>query len=109
MFEQETIKVVVKRPLERGTIEVIENTNEAYKEVIGAEYLDYIVYKGELFENTIDCIVDDLGIRKKLEINFNLNCYDIHGTVIFAERDSKGYYIDLSDNSIEYLKSEGML
>lgn len=108
-MEQETIKVVVKRPLERGTIEVIENTNESYQKVIGAEHVDYVLFKDSFNGNPIDCIIDDFGLKKKLAINFNLNCYDIHGAVIFVERDSEGYFIDLSDNSIKYLESEGML
>lgn len=108
-MEQETIKVVVKRPLEKGIITTINNTNEAYREVIGAEHIDYILFKDSFNGNPIDCIIDDFGLKKKLAINFNLNCYDIHGTVIFVERDSEGEFIDLSEESLEYLEFVGML
>ena len=109
MFEQEKIKAVIKKPNEIGDIVVIENTNEAYKEIIGAEHLDYALYRNDLSDNPIDIIVDDFGIKKNLDINFKLNNNFIFGTVIFVERDSKGYFIDLSDDNLEYLHSKGII
>lgn len=108
-MEQKTIKVVVKKPNELGEIKVIENTNEAYKEIIGAEYLDYTLYYSNLIDNPIDIIVDDFGIKKELKANFELKGFNIYGTVIFVERDNEGYFVDLSESSIEYLKSKNML
>lgn len=109
MIEKEKIKVVIKKPNEIGDIVVIDNTNEAYKEIIGAEHLDYALYRNDLSDNPIDVVVDDFGIKKNLDINFKLNDYFIFGTVIFVERDSEGYFIDLSDENIEYLHSKGII
>ena len=108
-MEQEKIKVVVKKPNEIGDIVVIDNTNEAYKEIIGADYIDYALYRNDFNYNAIDIIVDDFGIKKNLDINFKLNNNFIFGTVIFVERDSEGYFIDLSDDNLEYLHSKGII
>lgn len=105
----ETIKAVIKRPGELGVIEVINNTNEEYKKLIGAEYLDYTTFKGDWLHNPIDLIVDDRGLEKTLEHNFELYGNKIVGTVIFVERDSEGEFVDLSEESLEYLKIANIL
>lgn len=103
------IKAVIKKPGSPGVITNIENTNEEYQKIIGADFLDYRTFKGDWLHNPIDMIVDDRGLEKTLPQNFKLYGDIIVGTVIFVERDNEGEFIDLSEESLEYLEFVGML
>ncbi len=97
---EEKVNVLIKRPDEKISCQVIDNTLDKLQELVGG-WIETVFLPHNIF-----MIVNEEGKLNGLPINFILPWGDpVMGTVIFASLDEEGDFKSLSADLVSFIKS----